>query len=33
MTHEYAMGLLLLSGEEIVKLIESGVINEAVGRK
>jgi rhamnogalacturonyl hydrolase YesR len=30
MTHEYAMGLLLLAGEEMVKLVESGMINEAV---
>jgi hypothetical protein len=25
MTHEYAMGLLLLAGEEMVKLVESGL--------
>ena len=24
MTHEYAMGLFLLAGEEMVKLVESG---------
>jgi len=27
MTHEYAMGLFLLSGEEMVKLLESGVVS------
>ncbi len=27
MTHEYAMGLFLLAGEEMVKLLESGVVS------
>ena len=30
MTHEYAMGLFLLAGEEIVKLVESGTIDKEV---
>ncbi len=30
MTHEYAMGLLLLAGEEMVKLLESGVVDDDV---
>lgn len=29
MTHEYAMGLFLLAGEEMVKAVESGVITDA----
>ena len=27
MTHEYAMGLFLLAGEEMIKLVESGAID------
>jgi len=33
MTHEYAMGLLLLAGEEMVKLIESGAVTDDMLRK
>jgi len=28
MTHEYAMGLLLLAGEEMIKLVESGTVSK-----
>ena len=33
MTHEYAMGLLLLAGEEMVKLIESDLITDEIREK
>jgi len=33
MTHEYAMGLFLLAGEQMVRLVESGVIIEEVRRE
>ena len=33
MTHEYAMGLLLLAGEEMIKLVESGAITGEERRK
>ncbi len=33
MTHEYAMGLFLLSGEEMAKLVESGLITDEVRRR
>ena len=33
MTHEYAMGLFLLAGEEMAKLVESGIIHDEVRQK
>jgi len=33
MTHEYAMGLLLLAGEEMVKLVESDLMTDDIRKK
>ncbi len=33
MTHEYAMGLLLLAGEQMVKLVESDLFTDAIRQK
>lgn len=33
MTHEYAMGLLLLAGEEMIKLVESGLVSDELLRQ
>jgi rhamnogalacturonyl hydrolase YesR len=31
MTHEYAMGLFLLAGEQMIEMVESGILSPKAG--